>query len=112
MSDYQIELYLKTFFINLQAWIDNGCPDHESFTKSYGICTNLCGYMSSYPGNILSDEDMVTVDTYLDEVVFEGEPIPFCATSQAYSTESLNKTLYSNKERLAFIKQQATKEIK
>ena len=112
MTESEIENYLKTFFIHLQEWIDDGCPTNHYFSSPYGVCAHLNLYMESYPENILSDEHSEIVDNYLFRNIFNKQFTPFNDGDYTYSMDSDNRTMYSNQKRLAFIKQQATKEIK
>ena len=77
MSDYQIELYLKNFFVSLQGWIDEGCPAHHLFDTQNGVCANLVRYMERYPEHILSEEDSNIVDMYLFKNMLNKQNTPF-----------------------------------
>ena len=110
MTEYEIETYLKTFFVRLQEWIDDGCPTNHYFSSPDGVCGNLWAYMGSYPEHILSEEDSIIVDEYLFQNIFNKHITPFNDEDYTYSMDSENGTIYSNVERLAFIREQANKE--
>lgn len=112
MTEQEIKTYLKTFFIHLQEWIDDGCPTNHYFSSPDGVCGNLWRYMGSYPENILSDEHSIIVDEYLFQKIFNKRFTPFNDGDYTYSMDSDNLTMYSNQKRLAFIKEWATKELK
>ena len=111
MTEYEIETYLKTFFIHLQEWIDDGCPASHYFSSPDGVCGNLWVYMDSYPESILSVKHSNIVDEYWFQNLLNKQITPFNDEDYTYSMDINNLTMYSNQKRLAFIKEWATKEI-
>ena len=110
MTEQEIKTYLKTFFIHLQEWIDDGCPPSHYFYTLNGICGNLHLYRNRYPENILSDAHSYIVNKYLFQNLLNKQNTPFNDEDYSYVMDSQNRTMYSNQLRLDFIKQQSTKD--
>ena len=110
MTEYEIETYLKTFFVRLQEWIGGGCIGNDVFYIDQGICMSLRLYMTRPLAGDLSKQDMREVEDYVHCKLFKENNTPFNTESSSYWAERLNKTMYKNPARLAFIKEWATKE--
>ena len=112
MSESEIETYLKAFFKLLQKWIDEGCIRNDVFYIDQGICMSLYLYMTRLLAGDLSEQDMREVEDYVHCKLFKENNTPFNTESNRYWAERLNKTMYKNPARLAFIKKWATKDLK
>lgn len=83
---------LKQFFIDLQAWVDAGFPEHSIFETDAGICLNLENY------------DIYLV--YDLEEIFDFKDYPFNDNKRvSFDNECDTDTLWQNSKRLAFVKE-------
>ena len=101
---YPISPELKKFFVDIQHWIDSGCPeDNKYFYKYYGLGANLTRYEKLFG---LHEEISDELDSLLGEE-YGNYIYPFGGHSTLCS-EAGNNTVYKNPERLAFIRKYAT----
>lgn len=99
---------LTTFYRDLQAWINEGCPvenDHH-FRKDRGLCANLDKWcMFDYE---MSHEHSLALDKELEEQFIEAglnAYYPFNKANRIFFKEECdNWTMFENPERLAWIK--------
>ena len=104
MTDNEI---LKLFYLDIQSWIESGCPDSKVFSKHYGLCTNM--------GVWLWDLGMKdSIDYYKDLLgdSFESAGlhyyVPFNnGNDWDYNKEYNEHTLYENPHRLEWIRKHA-----
>ena len=61
---------LKQFYVEMQEWIDEGCPPHRAFYRGYGLCTNLVEWMpqsiSGWDSGLLEEQHELFVKMGLD----------------------------------------------
>ena len=93
---------LKQFFLKINGWIEEGCPEHEVFLKEFGLCGTLQGYAQflNLEDHPLGDE----LDALLRPI--DGTGLPFNDALYEYRKEQNLGTIYQNPHRLAFIKKQ------
>lgn len=94
---------LKQFFLGIHEWVEQGCPEHEIFSKHRGLCSNLTHLCSSQGFD--SFELKGELD-FLLRTVSSKPMVPFNNSSNPYCSEIWDGTIYQNPHRLAFIKQQ------
>lgn len=88
---------LRQFCIELNAWIEAGCPDHKVFHRNDGICWNFAQWIGTKIG-----EYIIPSSTPITK--YFGKTYPF-GTQDDFETEQANLTLYQNPARLAWIKE-------
>lgn len=96
---------LKAFYQEMQEWIDAGLPmdNRYRFSIWYGLCHNLEAFLRCYPK---------PQETYIEEMREQfiqaglGEDYPFDKAWE-YAADVEEGTLYTNQERLNWIKQHA-----
>lgn len=96
---------LKQFYVEMQEWIDAGCPSEgEKFDPDYGLCYNCI----RFGGVQLQGElNLQFKDAGLSTVFpFNEDP----ELKDSYGDERLYGTIYENPARLAWIKKHATME--
>jgi len=94
---------LGRFYIELQAWIDGGCPDYEPFVVTQPICDNLLDWIRQRDGT-----DEVHGLIYEQFVEAGLRPYnPFDPNHDAFMDAMEKGTLYANPARLAWIKEHA-----
>ena len=108
MTEEQIKAELKTFFIALQAWVDEGTPYSKHFYKKKGICYNLLTYTNTFPRDnpIIVCDAVHEVLDYLKGML-GNKKWPFNTDASEYMEDLRSNVIYSNPQRLAFIKEQA-----
>lgn len=89
---------LKQFCIELNAWIEAGCPEHKIFKIRDGICWNYSNWI--HPNDQYS---FFPSDTPLR--AFLGSTYPFSGGYELFQIEQDSRTLYKNPARLAWIKE-------
>lgn len=89
---------LKQFCIELNAWIEEGCPlGNDIFHRDDGICWSFIRWMYF----------RCKKDLRMDECaarLFNGNRFPF-GDSERFRREQIYHTLYQNPARLAWIKE-------
>lgn len=106
---------LDSFYIEIQSWIDAGCPKTHAIFCNYGICANLnCWLRVKYPK--LSGQPKILCR---DQLMYDfekaslNELVPFNRSIDnldlpEYSQEVMEDTIFKNPHRLAWIKKHAT----
>lgn len=103
---------LKQFYVEIQQWIDAGCPANGTFNHRFGLCTNVDLYAQDYRIIKIASEQRNLFIAAFDDYSF-----PFYEKNEAgthgdeYFIEKSNDALYKNPQRLAWIKQHAEMEI-
>lgn len=88
---------LKKFFVDIQEWIDSGCPEDSYFLPYWGLCANAADYEHE-----LFKELNELLDKEFGDITY-----PF-GGRDTYQIEYSTETIYKNPERLAFILKYAT----
>lgn len=92
---------LKQFFLEIHEWIEQGCPEHDAFLKTYGLCDTLKAYIKEFK---LDKELLRELFLLLDPI--KSSIFPFNTDFLDYLKEHDSHSIYQNPARLAFIKQQ------
>ena len=91
---------LRPFYVDLQKWIDAGCPDDSDvFSTNVGICANLDNWQSRHK-SIEFDLSDSLYSSFRDAGLSQN--YPFCNPDD-YWTENH----WTNKKRLAWVKEHA-----
>ncbi|WCD56038.1 hypothetical protein [Caulobacter phage BL198] len=88
----------KQFYRDMLAWIEAGCPDHQRFRKSSGLCSNS----ESYGVGVEVQQDLI------DKYGARGTAYPFGGYTLYYE-RAFSRRLgqYESKARVAFIRERA-----
>ena len=105
---------LARFYLDMQEWIDAGCPKDNpyDFWRESGICGNLTRWAGNNfrtiqeIDNLMSALKIQFVEAGLDEIYPFYTESPFDALSQ-YGLEVRTVTLYKNPTRLEWIAKHA-----
>lgn len=93
---------LKRFYVELQAWIDGGCPNNGGFAPYYGLCSNL-GQWSERRGYITS-----RLRYELDnQFRYAGLDKKYPWGYESYNERQIHRSMYECPHRLAWIKEHA-----
>ena len=90
---------LKQFYIEMQAWIDAGCPEHEAFRDYRALCSALTHWT----------ESSSLVDEIISSFAAAGlsPNYPFNSSLRDFENENDHNKIYQNPARLAWIKEHA-----
>lgn len=88
---------LKQFYRQMQAWIDDGCPEHEVFSRRCGLCVNLASWA-------WGDDFNFDLKNQFDEAGLHRRH-PFNGGNPEQYLNELDR--YKNPARLAWIKEHA-----
>ena len=98
---------MKSFYINMQTWIDAGCPEHPVFKKDKALCLNLYNYTTELGAN------QHMRHTITGELIAQfraaklNDGFPFNNPVFTYISEQDRGDFYQNKNRLAWVKSHA-----
>lgn len=96
--------YLEEFFIEVNDWVDSGCPDHLIFSKDAPLCLASTRWCDSHKLK-LSTLHLELIALFKAN---ELNPIlPFNNSAPEYFLERNCNAVYSNPRRLAFIRRHA-----
>ncbi len=91
---------LTHFYRDILAWVEEGCPDHETFVRCAGLCYNLF---------TLFGYDLAREMDAQFKLAGLNPWYPFNHGSDSnYWSEKLSNTIYANPKRLAWIREHAS----
>ena len=95
---------LSDFYKAYSDWIDSGSPEGEPFSRRVGLCGSLCSYLTS-KGCKFTARDM-TLQLMKSQFIKAGlsRDYPFNNADNSYRMESINGTIHTNKNRVAWVK--------
>lgn len=97
---------LAEFYEAYSDWIDAGAPEGEPFSRRIGLCGSLCLYLTS-KGCICPVRDMA-LQLMKSQFIKAGlsRDYPFNNADNSYYMESINGTIHTNKNRVAWVKKE------
>lgn len=95
---------LTDFYKAYSDWIDYGAPECEPFSRRIGLCGSLCSYLAS-KGCKFPVRDMA-LQLMKSQFIKAGlsSDYPFNNADNPYRLESINGTIHTNKNRIAWVK--------
>ena len=94
---------LKAYLQSVQAWIDAGCPDGAPFWRNEGLCGN-CYYFAKSPPASYELRQLLRREFKLSGLHYS---VPFNLSYAHFLGEVSQKTVYTNPQRLDWIKRHA-----
>lgn len=97
---------LAEFYEAYSDWIDDGAPEREPFSRRVGLCGSLCSYLTS-KGCKFPVRDMA-LQLMKSQFIKAGlsRDYPFNNVDNSYRMESINGTIHTNKNRVAWVKRE------
>lgn len=97
---------LAEFYEAYSDWIDYGAPEGEPFSRRVGLCGSLCSYLAS-KGCKFPARDMA-LQLMKSQFIKAGlsRDYPFNNADNSYRMESINVTIHTNKNRVAWVKRE------
>ncbi len=99
-ADRATERQVKLALRDLLAWVDKGCPDHESFRKSGALCISVNLWLQRRGCSAQSDwlESLFEAEGLAKDFPFNG------GSASNFRKEVTDHTLYQNPKRLAWLR--------
>lgn len=88
---------LEGYLADWLAWVENGAPQFEPYSRGYGLCSNTDYYSEAESGNALID----ALGAAFDEDDLDRD-YPF--GRKAYDNASDNDTMHLDEDRLAWVR--------
>lgn len=95
---------LAEFYKAYSDWVDYGAPEGEPFSRRIGLCGSLCLYLTS-KCCICQVRDMA-LRLMKSQFIKAGlsRDYPFNNADNSYRMESINGTIHTNKNRVAWVR--------
>lgn len=97
---------LADFYKAYSDWIDDGAPEGKLFSRRVGLCGSLSLYLTS-KGCLFPVRDMA-LQLMKSQFIKAGlsRDYPFNNANNSYRMESINGTIHTNKNRVAWVKRE------
>lgn len=97
---------LADFYKAYSDWIDAGAPESEPFSRRVGLCGSLCLYLASK--GCRSPVRYMTLQLMKSQFIKAGisRDYPFNNAENSYYVESIEGTIHTNKNRIAWVKKE------
>lgn len=97
---------LSDFYKAYSDWIDDGATECEPFSRRVGLCASLCLYLKWKDCN--QREREVALQLMKSQFIKAGlsRDYPFNSAENSYYVESINGTIHTNKNRIAWVKKE------
>ena len=97
---------LADFYKAYSDWIDSGAPESEPFSRRVGLCGSLCLYLTSKSCNFRVRD--MALQLMKSQFIKAGlsRDYPFNNAENSYYLESINGTIHTNKNRIAWVKKE------
>lgn len=97
---------LAEFYKAYSDWIDAAAPESEPFSRRVGLCASLCLHLKGKGCNPRERE--VALQLMKSQFIKAGlsSDYPFNNADNSYCLESINGTIHTNKNRIAWVKKE------
>lgn len=97
---------LAGFYEAYSDWIDAGAHEGEPFSRRVGLCASLCEYLRE-EGIAFKEREMALL-LMKSQFIKAGlnRDYPFNNKENSYYVESINGTIHTNNNRIAWVKKE------